>query len=304
MALVEIPIPKATPGSVVVQILASSMNPSDVLNSKGGFPYTTYPRVPGRDFAGVVVDGPSPLVGREVLGTSGRLLGFQEDGAHAEYCLVKEDAVVEKPKNLSFSQAATIGVPYTTANVCLLRGRVQTSDVVLVIGARGSVGSAVAQLALSKGCRVITAARGVSTDIDLTTDPGLDKVKEMPIAQNGVDVVVDTIGDPKFLHAALGALAHGGRLVFIAAPRTGSTELTFDLKALYRNEQEIIGCNSLSYSASEMANLLREMKPLFESGQLKPLEEEHLGLVDLDTALEAYRGVKQLGKSKPVIVFE
>ena len=116
----------------------------------------------GRDFAGVVEEG--SFKGKEVYGTSGPLIAFTQDGAHAEYCMVPENAVAIKPKNLSFLQASTVGVSFTTASIALKRARTTTADVVLVLGANGSVGSAVTQLAKVMGCKVITASRRDNTD--------------------------------------------------------------------------------------------------------------------------------------------
>ncbi len=75
--------PKPEPGRVLVRVHAAGLNPSDVKNVKGLFTaYTTLPRVPGRDFAGIVEDGPSEMIGRRVWG-SGADLGFGHDGSHA-----------------------------------------------------------------------------------------------------------------------------------------------------------------------------------------------------------------------------
>jgi len=75
LSFVDVAKPVPAAGEVLVQIKAAGLNPSDVKNVLGRFPYTTLPRIPGRDFAGVVVEGPQALVGQEVWGT-GRDLGF------------------------------------------------------------------------------------------------------------------------------------------------------------------------------------------------------------------------------------
>ena len=54
LRLVDIPTPVPAAGDVLVQIKAAGLNPSDVKNVLGRFPYTTLPRIPGRDFAGVI----------------------------------------------------------------------------------------------------------------------------------------------------------------------------------------------------------------------------------------------------------
>ena len=84
---VEAPTPIADEKTAVVRIMAASINPSDVKNVAGAMSQTTFPRVPGRDFAGVVETGPSEWIGTEVWGTGGDT-GFTRDGTHAELIAV------------------------------------------------------------------------------------------------------------------------------------------------------------------------------------------------------------------------
>src|SRR5829696_3086876 len=66
---------------VIVELHAAAINPSDVKAAIGMMPYAIFPRTPGRDYAGVVVEGPSHLIGQEVFGSSGDL-GIHRDGTH------------------------------------------------------------------------------------------------------------------------------------------------------------------------------------------------------------------------------
>ena len=75
------PVPTAT--AAIVRVEAASVNPSDVKNVAGGMDWTTLPRTPGRDFAGIVVSGPPEWEGAAVWGTGGDT-GFSRDGSHAE----------------------------------------------------------------------------------------------------------------------------------------------------------------------------------------------------------------------------
>src|SRR6195952_3038356 len=99
------------PDDVVVEIRAAGVNPSDVKAATGLMAYAVFPRTPGRDYAGVVVDGPAGSVGREVFGSSGDL-GIRRDGTHASHLAVEADAVVDKPRGVSWDEAAGIGVPF------------------------------------------------------------------------------------------------------------------------------------------------------------------------------------------------
>ena len=89
---------------VLVEIKAAAVNPSDVKAAIGMMPYAVFPRTPGRDYAGVVVDGPPHLLGHEVFGSSGDL-GIRRDGTHATHLVVEADAVVLKPPNISLVEA-------------------------------------------------------------------------------------------------------------------------------------------------------------------------------------------------------
>lgn len=81
-------------GDVVVEVRAAAVNPSDAKAAIGMMPYAVFPRTPGRDFAGIVVEGPADLLGREVFGSSGDL-GIRRDGTHASHLVVEAQAVVE-----------------------------------------------------------------------------------------------------------------------------------------------------------------------------------------------------------------
>ena len=299
LSLATIPKPSVKPGYVLVRVIATSINPSDVINSRGGFPHTTFPRVPGRDFAGVVEDGPAQLLGQEIYGTSGGHFSFTEDGAHAQYCLAKQEGIARKPDNLNFVQAAVVGVPFTTAAIALRRALAKSSDSILVIGANGSVGSAVVQLAKAKGCRVMRAMRGSAGDVNLTDDPEMAQARVLTDGR-GPDVVIDTVGTIETMKRSLGVLGKGGRFSFISAPKAGSTELNIDMKSVYRNEIGIVGSNSLEHGLEELAQEMNDMADLFEAGHLTPPTADQLNVIAIEQGVEAYSN----SSKKHVISFE
>src|SRR3954467_8086410 len=95
------------PDEVVVAIKAAGVNPSDVKAATGLMSYAVFPRTPGRDFAGVVIDGPAGSLGRGVFGSSGDL-GIRRDGTHATHLAVEADAIVDKPEGISWEEVAGI----------------------------------------------------------------------------------------------------------------------------------------------------------------------------------------------------
>ncbi|QXI30799.1 quinone oxidoreductase family protein [Pseudomonas vanderleydeniana] len=272
LQLVDLPMPVPAVGEVLVQVKAAGLNPSDVKNVLGRFSYTTLPRVPGRDFAGVVVEGPQALIGQEVWGT-GKELGFTGDGSHAQYLTLPADGVALKPAHLSFAQAASLGVPYTTAWDALERSLVKDGTRLLVIGANGAVGSAAIALAKIRGAQVLAAvrrpeqaealrARGFDAIV-------LDKPEDLAASVNGVfpggaEVIFDTTGF--WLPAAVAALATFGRIAIIAAPVDGHVQLP--ALALYRKGGSVVGINSLLYGTVACARMLEQFGRFFDEGLL------------------------------------
>ena len=129
--LTTVPKPTPPPSHSLVHIRASAINPADTKNIQGAFPQTQTPRIPGRDFSGVVEGGAHD--GLEVWGTGGEH-GFGKDGTFAEYLVIPDADLVEKPKNLSFAQAAACGVAFLTSSTMIARAGVKKGDHVLILG--------------------------------------------------------------------------------------------------------------------------------------------------------------------------
>jgi NADPH:quinone reductase-like Zn-dependent oxidoreductase len=85
--LLELADPKPDAKTAIVKVAAGAISPSDVRNVEGKMVGTTLPRVPGRDYAGTVVQGPAEWIGAEVWGTGGDI-GYAIDGSHAELLAV------------------------------------------------------------------------------------------------------------------------------------------------------------------------------------------------------------------------
>jgi len=300
---VEVATPVPGADEVLVEIKAAGLNPSDVKNVLGRFPYTTLPRIPGRDFAGIVVEGPQALVGQQVWGT-GRELGFFADGSHAQFVKLPANGVALKPTHLSFAQAASLGVPYTTAWDALERSLVTAETRLLVIGG-GAVGSAALALAKVRGAQVLAAARRPEQVKELQ-DQGfqtlqLDKPDDLgaqvnAVFKGGADVIFDTTGF--WLPASVAALATFGRIAIIAAPVDGMVQLP--ALALYRKGGSVVGINSLLYGVQACAAMLDQFGQFFDQ-DLLPLPQ---GLFEspLAEGLERYAEVNQGSGDKVILL--
>src|SRR5580700_10578076 len=109
--LADAPMPVPRASELLIKVEAAAVNPSDTKNVLGRMHETTTPRIPGRDYAGTVVQGPGEWIGRKVFGTGGDL-GFARDGSHAEFVVVPQEGAVPMPAKLSFAQAAGVGLSY------------------------------------------------------------------------------------------------------------------------------------------------------------------------------------------------
>lgn len=295
-----------SPGDVIVEVRAAAVNPSDAKAAIGMMPYAVFPRTPGRDFAGIVVEGPTELLGREVFGSSGDL-GIRRDGTHASHLVVEADAVVEKPTGLTLAEAAGIGVPFVTAQEGFRRtGMPRPGETVLILGLNGKVGQAAAQIASWQGARVIGVVRkdephvghahGEVTVIDSSREDVAQRVRALTEGK-GADIVYNTVGEP-YYEAGTKSLAILGRMIFIAAFKQ---TVPFDIFAFYRGRHTYVGIDTLSLSSIATAEVLRDLVPGFTSGALKPFPIEPSAIYPLERAREAYAAV--LGSSRDRVVF-
>jgi NADPH2:quinone reductase len=293
LAVTEVPRPVPGDGELLVRVHAAGVNPSDVLNAIG-LPITRYPRVPGRDFAGVVEDGPAELLGARVWGAGSGDLGFTRDGSHAEYLVVPAAAAVPIPETWNFVQAAASGLAYATADIGLERGGLRPGLRVLVTGAAGGVGHAAAAIALSRGAHVIAAVKdgaeqeraehALRAATVLTTAPATfaDGVRQATDGR-GVDLLYDTVGNPLF-GQNLGVLAEDGTMVVIAG-RPGQ-EVSLDLSQFYRRRLALVGVSSTRADAVWCAEHLRALVPRCEQGDLPPVGVARC--YSIEQAAEAY----------------
>jgi NADPH2:quinone reductase len=280
---------------VIVELRGAGVNPSDVKAVLGAMPHAIWPRTPGRDYAGVVVDGPAALLGQEVWGSGGEL-GIRRDGTHARHLVLDASHVREKPSTVSLAEAGAVGVPFITAYEGLREaGSVQPGDVVLVLGANGKVGQAVIQLATMAGARVFgverarTPYRGHATapvTMLASSDDFAACVREATDG-HGADLVYNTVGSPYF-EAGCRAMAVLGRQIFIS---TIERAVSLDIFVFYRGRHRFIGIDTLALDSLYCAMVLDALRPGFEAGKLRPFPVLDANTYPLARAVEAYQAV-------------
>jgi NADPH:quinone reductase len=305
-SIATLPLRRGKPSDVLIEVRAAAINPSDAKAAIGMMPYAVFPRTPGRDFAGIVIDGPTEWLGKEVFGSSGDL-GIRRDGTHATHVVVEAEALVVKPPTVSFEEAAGIGVPFVTAQEGFRRsGMPKPGETVLVLGLNGKVGQAAAQIASWKGADVIGVVRrdegfageasGPVTVVNSASEDVPARVRELT-GGKGADIVYNTVGEP-FYEAGQTSLAILGRMIFIAAFKQ---TVPFDIFAFYRGRHTYVGIDTLSLSSVATGEVLRELQPGFASERLKPFRVPERAVFPLSAAKEAYAAV--LGSLRDRMVF-
>jgi len=290
---------------VLIEVKAAAVNPSDIKAATGLMSYAVFPRTPGRDYAGIVIDGPPVTMGREVFGSSGDL-GIRRDGTHATHLAVEADALVEKPNGISWEEAAGIGVPFVTAIEGFRRAEMPISgETVLVFGMNGKVGQAAVQIASWNGARVIGVSRKKEAYAGHTNSPvevidasATDvamRVRELT-GGKGADIIFNTVGDPYF-QVAHKSLAIRGRQILIAAI---NPVVPFNILEFYRGQHAYVGIDTLGLSSSASGAVLRQLGPGFASGHLKPFPIRQRAIYPLQEAKAAFLAVA--GSSRDRII--
>jgi len=290
---------------VVVEIAAAAVNPSDVKAALGLMPHAKWPRTPGRDFSGVVVEGPRDLLGLEVWGTSGEL-GVRVDGSHGTHLVIGASSVRAKPHSLSLLEAGALGVPFVTAWKGFERaGFPNPGDIVAILGATGKVGQAAIQIATMLGAHTFGVVRTAGTfdghhigPVEIVAGSGPEVAADIRerTGGHGADIVYNTVGGPYF-EMAHRALALGGRQILIAT--IGKT-VAFDILEFYRGQHTYVGVDTLASSTEESVSILAQLTPGFDSGALKPFPIRASSIYPLERAAEAY--AKVLGSTRDRVV--
>lgn len=191
-------VPEPGPGEVRVKVAAVGVNPVDWKRRYGWveeFYPTTFPAVPGLEFAGTV-----DRLGEGVTGLTvgDEVLGWTKTGAYAEYAIA--GIVAPKPAGLSWEAAASLPVAGETAQRVLDLLGVRAGETLFLHGAAGVVGSVGVQLAVAAGATVIGSASESNHAylrelgaIPVAYGEGLaDRVRAA--APDGVDAVFDAAG--------------------------------------------------------------------------------------------------------------
>ncbi len=281
----ETEVPTPGEGEVLLRVHAASIHIGDCHGMRG-VPYLMRPifglrrpkaRTPGTDMSGVVesVGGGVTNVrpGDEIFGWG--------SGAFAEYAVAPADQLLPRPAELSFEQAAALGVSATTALMGIRdEGAVQAGQKVLVNGASGGVGSFAVQVAKALEAEVTGVCSGRNAELvrSIGADHVIDYTQEdFTKGEERYDLILDNVGNHS-LRDTRRAVAEGGTLLSNGAPVDGwigglDHVIAAVVQSFFSKKQ------GRPFVAVGSIERLKDVRDLAEAGKITPLID---GIYPLD----------------------
>lgn len=308
----DLAAPGPDPGEVLLKMKYVGFCGSDLSTYLGKNPLVSYPRIPGHEISGVIAglgEGvpakfrvgdaatvvpytscghcPSCRRGRTYACRVNQTLGVQREGAMQEYITLPWEKILLAP-GLNELEMAMVE-PLTVGFHAIRRGRVEASDVVMVLGC-GMIGAGAIAAAADRGARVIAVdidahkldlakALGAQHTIN-SKEVDLHRELERITGGDGPDVVVEAAGNPLTYRAAVDEVAFTGRVVCIGY---AGDEVSFATRLFVQKEIDILG------SRNAMPEDFRDVITYLERGSF-PLERMITGKVK---AGEAARAVQE-----------
>ena len=292
----ERPTPEPQDHEVLVEVVATSVNPIDRRLRSGElqeYITRTFPVVPGWDLAGRIVKVGAKVtdwqIGDEVLGLA--FTWSVQHGSYAEYCPIDATSITHKPASISFEQAAALPLVSLTAWQALSEfGQLQAGQSVFIQAGAGGVGSVAIPMAKHLGAKVYTTTSAKNRDyvkslgadvvIDYNSEDYESLLREH--GPDGVNLVLEALLGNGTAEADLRLAPDGGRVAYMnnEPPEMDEIERR-DIKAEFLHHRPD-------------GDMLTELVGLYQSGnitlpniQVRPLEEA------MDAHLESERGHTQ-----------
>ncbi len=306
----DVPDPIIKSDEVLVEIHAAALNRADLMQREGDYPPPPgCPEWMGLEISGVIVD-----MGEEAREKSDRKIGDKVcallgGGGYAEYVAVRYDMLMPVPSNCSMVEAAAIPEAFATAYLNLfIEGGLKSGNTLLMNAGASGLASVVIPMAKSFGARVITTVskraradsiKHLNADrIVVTTEEDISEVLKEELANgHGVDIAIDCLGG-EIMGKCINYLTHGARWIMIASLVGQKTEI--DLKTVYVRNVRIIGSTLRSRAPQVKAKILAELVenvfPKIENGEIKPTIYKVLPITDAEAAQDILYKGQNVGK--------
>ncbi|MGK6349865.1 zinc-binding dehydrogenase [Parapedobacter sp. DT-150] len=314
LVMKEVPLPELATGEALVRIKAAALNRRDWWIQQGQYAGLKFPIILGSDGAGIVdrvgESTSREWVGKEVIINPSinwgnrqavqqqafHILGLPQDGTFAAYVRVPVANLYEKPRHLSFEEAAALPLGGITAYRALFsRAALQPGEQVLVAGIGGGVATFVLQFAVHAGAEVYVTsssqskieqavALGATGGVLYTDDNWAQQLTERAA---GFDVIIDSALGEGFVHYP--DLANpGGRIVFFGG--TAGNLPPLNGRKIFWKQLSLLGTTMGSPADAE------NMLVFVTNHGIKPIIDSVYPLEDAEVALQKMRTSTQFGK--------
>ncbi len=285
VATEEIPMPEVKENEALIKIKYCGICGADVASFTGNQPFTTYPRIPGHEFSGEIVQigenskglkagdivtanpyfncGQCYSCKRGIVNacTDNRTMGVQRDGSFCEYIAMPVERIIPG-KGLSAKELALIE-PFSISCHALSRAEIRKGDNLLIMGA-GPIGLFALIKAKSMGANVMIADL-LDSRLNLALEYGADKavnIKNEGLGDcaeeftkgNMFDVTVEACGQPETFLNCIDLAATGANVILIG---NGKRETTFLHSVLLKKELNVFGSrNAFTRDFEELIDLV------------------------------------------------
>ncbi len=308
----EVPVPKPGPGEVLVRMIASPINPSDLLMVRGRYVVLpSLPATPGFEGVGVVTEAGPGLLGPWVKGK--RVVAINDKGGNwAEYAVIKARQARPVADDIPDEQAASLFVNPMTA-LAMVRHvlKVKHGDWVLQAAAGSNLGHMIVRLGKVDGFKTINVVRrreamtwikDLGGDVVLCSEDGPIDEQVRAIEPGGVPFALDPVGGVTGSQL-LKSLAPRGRLLIFGG--LSEQPVMIDPRPLIGGRQTIegfwLGHWMRAQSIPKALRLFREVAGLIRAGVLRTETGPGLTLNEVgqaDTAAKAGKPLLWLDPSR------
>lgn len=298
LAIQEVADPRPDVGEVLIDVAAAGVNRADLLQRQGH-----YPPPPGAPaWLGLECAGKVAQLGHDVSewNVGDEVCALLTGGGYAEKVAVPSAQVLPVPATVGLVDAAALPeVACTVWSNVIDVAKLQPGETLLVHGGGSGIGTMAIQLATAIGARVVVtcgseskvkACQELGAEAINYKDDDFVEVTKSLTQGRGADVVLDVIG-AKYLQRNVDVLATGGRLVVIGLQ--GGVKGDLNLGQLMAKRATVHGTTLRARPTADKARIVaavrREVWPLIESGEIRPIIDR---IVDWSDAGEAHRAME------------
>ena len=299
--------PAAKAGTVVIEIYAAALNRADLLQRAGTYPSPEgWPAWMGLEVSGVICEVGENVTRWKIGDKVCALLG---GGGYAEYAAVPQEMVMPIPAGMSFETAASLPEAYATCYLNLfIEGGLKPGETLFFPAGASGLASVGIPMAHVFGAYVITSvlSKEIKQKIshlpaDVVIDSSCEDTVEMlkREAENGhpVDVAIDCLAG-EIIGKAFPYVNEGCRWIVIST--LDGITATVPLRALLTKGIIFKGSMLRKRTSAEkgklLANLVRDVWPKLESGEIVPSVYRVLPITRADEAHAILKRGENVGK--------